>query len=143
MEADGSTPKTTSAGNPDLRPIGMGGSLWGLVLRAALRSCKAEMQATLVEVGQFGFGVSSGLETVAVSVSSWQADADDQALQSVVGTWDGKNTYPSVSRAAMLDAVRAACPQLAPPVPAGLRRPAPHGVRSSLAWKTPNIRLCL
>ena len=114
MEADGSTPKTNSAGNPDLRPIGMGGSLWGLVLRAAIRSCKAELQAILVEAGQFGFGVSSGVEAVAVSVASWLADADDQALQSVVGTWDGKNAYPSVSRAAMLDAVRDACPQLLP-----------------------------
>ena len=45
---------------------------------------------------------------------SWLADADDQVLQSVVGTWDGKNAYPSVSRAAMLDAVRSACPQLLP-----------------------------
>lgn len=114
MQADGSTPKVNAEGNPDLRPIGMGTTLLALICRAALHSQKASLTALLAAAGQYGFGVPSGVEAVAAAVATWLADADDQALQSVVGTWDGRAAYPSISRAAMIEAVRTVCPALLP-----------------------------
>jgi hypothetical protein len=111
LKPDGS-PKLNSSNNPDLRPLGMGSALMACICRAAIIPFKEELKLLLAGVGQFGFCVSSGVEAVAVAVASWLETGDNDALHSVVATWDGRAAYSSLCRASMLAAIREFVPGL-------------------------------